>query len=190
MACTSEFMLLRWNPLLNTQHLACADDSRPLCHGPSKAWHEAGAILLGDNKVATGLTHLSRPKPLSLRKFDLPDEIVATPWHSVVGTNSRAIAGTAFHGLGVERELDSSQEPYRRESVVTQDRPLDVRDEGLLGLVANISPSPNYQVQRPAAAFSTRARQRSCALGARPPAAEHFMRPGPLQRRVRRHGPT
>jgi hypothetical protein len=29
--------------------------------------------------------------------------------------------------------------------------------------------------------------QRSCALLARPPAAEHFMRPGSLQRRVRRH---
>jgi hypothetical protein len=29
--------------------------------------------------------------------------------------------------------------------------------------------------------------QRSCALGARPPAAEQFMRPRPLQRFVRRH---
>src|SRR5690606_31955947 len=36
-------------------------------------------------------------------------------------------------------------------------------------------------------AFSTRARQRLCALSAWPPAAEHFMCLGSLQRLVRRH---
>src|SRR5687767_7005959 len=46
---------------------------------------------------------------------------------------------------------------------------------------------PNYQVQRPTASLPAHAgAQRSCALYARPPAAEHFIPPSPLQRRVRR----